>query len=53
MKGYIYTSTPPIGRTACRELQCLCKGALDLFKRMGGRGFGSPDSGLGQVDGLM
>jgi hypothetical protein len=25
-----YTSTPPTGRTACTEPQCLYKGALDL-----------------------
>jgi hypothetical protein len=28
MKGYSYTPTPPIGRTACTEPQCLYKGAL-------------------------
>jgi len=28
---YSYTSTPPIGRTACTEPQCLYKGALYLF----------------------
>jgi hypothetical protein len=28
MKGYSYTSTPPIGRTACTKLQCLYNGAL-------------------------
>ena len=28
---YSYTSTSPIGRTACTEPQCLCKGALFLF----------------------
>ena len=27
MKEYCYTSTPPMGRTACTELQCLYKGA--------------------------
>ena len=26
-----YTSTPPMGRTACTEPQCLYKGALVLF----------------------
>jgi len=26
--GYSYTSTPPMGRTACTEPQCLCMGAL-------------------------
>ena len=31
MKGQSYTSTPPMGRTACREPQCLYKGALYLF----------------------
>jgi len=31
MKEYSYTSTPPMGRTACTEPQCLCKGALYLF----------------------
>ena len=25
---YSYTSTPPIGRTACTEPQCLYKGAI-------------------------
>ena len=30
MKGYSYTSTPPVGRTACTEPQCLYKGALYL-----------------------
>ena len=30
MKEYSYTSTPPIGRTACTEPQCLYKGALYL-----------------------
>jgi len=28
---YSYTSTPPIGRTACTEPQCLYKGALYIF----------------------
>ena len=28
MKGYSYTTTPPVGRTACTEPQCLYKGAL-------------------------
>ena len=31
MKGWSYTSTPPIGRTACTEPQCLYKGTLQLF----------------------
>ena len=31
MKGYSYTSTPPMGRTACTEPQCLYKGALYLY----------------------
>jgi len=30
MKEYSYTSTPPTGRTARTELQCLNKGALYL-----------------------
>jgi len=30
MKEYSYTSTPPMGRTACTELQCLYKGDLHL-----------------------
>jgi len=30
MKGYSYTSTPPLGRTACTEPQCLHNGALYL-----------------------
>jgi len=30
MKEYSYTSTPPMGSTACTELQCLYKGALYL-----------------------
>jgi len=30
VKGYSYTSTPPMGRTACTEPQCLYKGALYL-----------------------
>jgi hypothetical protein len=29
-KGYSYTSTPPMGRAACTEPQCLYKGALYL-----------------------
>jgi hypothetical protein len=28
MKEYSYTYTPPMGRTACTEPQCLYKGAL-------------------------
>jgi hypothetical protein len=28
MKGYSYTSSPPMGRTACKEPQCLYNGAL-------------------------
>jgi hypothetical protein len=28
MKEYSYTSTPPMGRTACTEPQCLYKGDL-------------------------
>ena len=31
MKGQSYTSTPPMGRTACTEPQCLYKGALYLY----------------------
>jgi hypothetical protein len=31
MKEQSYTSTPPMGRTACTEPQCLYKGALYLF----------------------
>ena len=31
MKGYSYTCTPPMGRTACTEPQCLYKGALYLY----------------------
>ena len=31
MKGLSYTSTPPMGRTACTEPQCLRKVALYLF----------------------
>ena len=30
-KEWSYTSTPPMGRTACTEPQCLYKGALYLF----------------------
>jgi len=30
MKGQSYTSTPPMGRTACTEPQCLYKGDLYL-----------------------
>ena len=30
-KGQSYTFTPPMGRTACTEPQCLYKGALYLF----------------------
>ena len=28
---FTYTSTPPMGRTACTEPQCLYKGALHLY----------------------
>jgi hypothetical protein len=31
MRGQSYTSTPPMGRTACTEPQCLYKGALYLY----------------------
>ena len=31
MKGQSYTSTPPMGRRACTEPQCLYKGAIYLF----------------------
>jgi len=31
MKEQSYTSTPPMGRTACTEPQCLYKGAIYLF----------------------
>jgi hypothetical protein len=31
MKEYRYTSTPPVGRTACTEPQCLYKGDLYLY----------------------
>jgi len=31
MKGYSYTSTPPMGRMACTEPQCMYKGDLYLF----------------------
>jgi len=31
MKEYSYTSTPPMGRTACTGPQCLYKGALYLY----------------------
>jgi len=30
MKQKSYTSTPPMGRTACTEPQCMYKGALYL-----------------------
>jgi len=30
-KEEIYSSTPPMGRTACTEPQCLYKGALYLY----------------------
>jgi len=30
-KGQSYTSTPPMGRTVCKEPQCLYKGALYLY----------------------
>jgi hypothetical protein len=32
MKGYSYTSTPPMGHMACIEPQCLYKGALYLHR---------------------
>jgi len=31
MKEWSYTSNPPMGRTACREPQCLYKGDLYLY----------------------
>jgi len=31
MKEWSYISTPPMGRTACTEPQCLYKGALYLY----------------------
>ena len=31
MKGHSYTSTPPMGRSACIEPQCLYKGDLYLY----------------------
>jgi len=31
MRGWSYISTPPMGRTACREPQCLYKGAPYIF----------------------
>jgi hypothetical protein len=31
MTEYSYTSTPPMGRTACTEPQCLHKGALKKY----------------------
>jgi len=31
MKEFSYTSTPPMGRTACTEPQCLYKGVLYLY----------------------
>ena len=31
MKGYSYTSIPPMGRTACTDPQCLYKGALIII----------------------
>jgi len=30
-KRYSYTSTPPMGRTACTEPQCLYKGEIYLY----------------------
>jgi hypothetical protein len=32
MKEWSYTSTPPIGRMACTEPQCLYKGPLSLYR---------------------
>ena len=32
MKGYSYTSTPPMGRIACTEIQCLYKGAFYRYE---------------------
>jgi hypothetical protein len=31
MKGYSYTSTPPMGRTACTEPQCLYSTRVHFF----------------------
>jgi len=31
MKEYSYNSTPPMGRTACTEPQCLYRGDLYLY----------------------
>ena len=40
---YSYTSTPPMGRTACTEPQCLYNGALySESLRLDGKGFRSP-----------
>jgi len=38
MNEYSYTSTLPVGRTACTEPQCLYKGALYLFLPMNAYG---------------
>ena len=37
-KVYSYTSTPPMGRTACTEPQCMYKGALYLTFTLPQRG---------------
>jgi hypothetical protein len=34
MKELSYTSTPPMGRSACTEPQCLYNGALHLYYSM-------------------
>ena len=41
MKEWSYTSTTPMGRTACTEPQCLYKGALYLYlyRKMDGQNY--------------
>jgi hypothetical protein len=43
MKEERYTSTPPMGRTACAEPQCLYKGALYLYLVVRGEHFVETD----------
>ena len=48
MQGYSYTSPPPVGRTACTERQCLCKGCTLPFT-LPGIGWRLPSAASKQV----
>ena len=49
MKEYSYSPTPPMGRTACTEPQCLYKGAVYLYLYLSVRNAPSINFAAGRI----